>query len=44
MQRRVIALGGAAGDQDIDAVGGTRPGLHQVAGTGDAVFGAEMGN
>lgn len=43
-QHRVIALGGAAVDQDIDAIGGTRPDLYQVTGTGDAVFRAEMGN
>jgi len=43
-QHRVIALSRAAVDQDIDAVGGARTSLYQVAGTGDAIFGAEMGN
>ena len=42
-QFRVISVGGAAVHQDIDASGGTRMGFYEVAGTGDAFFGAEMG-
>ena len=43
-QHRVVALGGAAVDHEGDVVWGARAGLHQVAGAGDAVFCAEMGD
>ena len=41
-QQRVIAIGAAAVDEDVYAVGGTGAGFYQVTGTGDAFFGAEV--
>ncbi|MFO7912090.1 MAG: hypothetical protein R6V15_07995 [Desulfotignum sp.] len=39
-----MALGNAAVHQDIDAVAVVRLELDQVAGAGDACFGAEVGD
>ena len=40
----IVALGHAAVYQDIYAVAGSRPGLHQMAGAGYALFCSEMGD
>ena len=43
-QLRIIALGSAAVDQDVDAVRRSGTGLDEVAGAGDTVLRAEMGD
>ena len=39
---RVVALGYAAVHQDVHALFGIRPGLHQMTGAGDALFCTKM--